>query len=50
MTLLSVTEFLTLPATTFTKSKPPGSARVLTNAESLAMIKEKERKKGGVGG
>ena len=45
VTLSSVAEFLTLPTPTSTKSKPPGSARVLTSAESLAMIIEKEQKK-----
>ena len=45
MTLSSVAEFFTLPTPTSTKSKPPGSARVLTSAESLTMIIEKEQKK-----
>ena len=45
--LTDVSEFLTFPSTKSTskKSKPPGSARVLTSAQSLAIMKEKELKK-----
>ncbi len=44
MTLSSIAEFLTLPPTSSTKSKPPSSARVLTSVESLA---RRNRRKGG---
>ena len=45
--LTDVSEFLIFPSTKSTskKSKPPGSARVLTSAQSLAIMKEKELKK-----
>ena len=44
--LSDVSEFLIYPsASCKKKSKPPGSARVLTSEQSLAILKEKEQKK-----